>query len=35
MGAAEGSRVDGERVQLSEEEQAEIAARLRGLGYVG
>jgi predicted AlkP superfamily phosphohydrolase/phosphomutase len=40
-GAAEGGGVDGERVQpgarvqLSEEEQAEISDRLRGLGYVG
>jgi hypothetical protein len=40
-GAAEGGGVDGERVQpgarvqLSEEEEAEIADRLRGLGYVG
>ncbi len=34
-GAAEGGGVNGERVHLSASEQAEIAARLRGLGYVG
>lgn len=34
-GAGEQTGVDGEQIRLTEDEEAEIAARLRGLGYVG